>query len=217
VSRGEARPPSGMIFIDKIEDHRANGRARVSQARGLAELLGLAGVEVDVVEREADGSWTVHVSSAPGRQACCPGCGRAAGRVKERTAHRFKHLVLAPVRVTWHESRLWCESSACQTGGFAETGPVAGAGAAVCAGQDGDGAPGWGLAGGCLAGRRGGRVSWHTAHDAFAGVAAEAGIHLTDTKTGAGAETGTGTGSGTDTDAGAETDARNRHRERDRD
>ena len=27
-------------------------------------------------------------------------------------------------------------------------------------------------------------VAWHTAHDAFAGVAAQAGVHLTDTKTG---------------------------------
>ena len=33
--------------------------------------------------------------------------------------------------VTWHKSRLWCDSAACQAGSFAEAGPVAQAGAGV--------------------------------------------------------------------------------------
>jgi len=130
LGRERARP-SGMIFVDQDQDHRADGRARVSQVTGVAELVGLAGVEVDVVERETDGSWTVHVTSAPGRQACCPGCGRAGGRVKERTAHSVKHVALVRMRVTWHKSRLWCDNPGCDTGGFAEAGPVAGVGAGV--------------------------------------------------------------------------------------
>jgi transposase len=103
----------------------------VSQATALAELLGLTGVEVDLVEREGDRSWTVHVRTASGQQARCPGCGQAAGRVKDPTAHSVKHLALVPVRVTWHKSRFHCDSATCKAGSFAETGPVAEVGAAV--------------------------------------------------------------------------------------
>jgi len=88
----------------------------------LAELLGLTGVEVDVVERGGGGSWTVHVRTASGQWACCPGCGRAAGRAKEPTAHNVKHLALVPMRVTWHKSRFRCDSTPCQTRSFAEAG-----------------------------------------------------------------------------------------------
>jgi len=45
----------------------------------IAQLLGLAGVEVDTVEQEADGSWTAHVTTASGGPACCPDCGRLGG------------------------------------------------------------------------------------------------------------------------------------------
>jgi hypothetical protein len=83
----------------------------VSEATALAELLGLTGVEVDAVEREGDGPWTVHVRTASGQRACCPGCGRAAGRVKEPTAHNVKHLALVPMQVTWHKSRFHCDSA----------------------------------------------------------------------------------------------------------
>ena len=149
----------------------------MSQATGLAQLLGLGGVEVDVVEREADGSWTAHVRTAPGRRACCPGCGRVAERAKERTAHSLKHLVLTPMRAIWHKARCWCDNDACATATFAEAGPVADAGAAVSAHAKtvighlvGD----WLVPVSRAAAGAG--VSWHTAHDAFAGVAAEAGI-----------------------------------------
>ena len=152
----------------------------MSEATALAELLGLKGVEVDVVERDDDGSWTVHVRTAPGQQACCPGCGQAAGRVKEPTAHSVKHLALVPMRVTWHKSRFRCDSGTCQAGSFAETGPVAAAGAAVSTPARtvmghlvGD----WLVPVSRVAAGAG--VSWHTAHDAFAGVAADAGIHIT--------------------------------------
>ena len=64
----------------------------------------LAGVEVDAVEREADGSWSVHVVTAAGAVACCPGCGTASGRVKELGGQRLAHLVVAPVAVTWHKT-----------------------------------------------------------------------------------------------------------------
>jgi transposase len=163
----------------------------VSEATALAELLGLTGVEVDAVEREGDGPWTVHVRTASGQRACCPGCGRAAGRVKEPTAHNVKHLALVPMQVTWHKSRFHCDSAACQTRSFAEAGPVAEAGAAVSTPARtvmghlvGD----WLVPVSRVAAGAG--VSWHTAHDAFAEVAADAGIHVTDTTADADTEPG---------------------------
>lgn len=81
------------------------------------------------MEREADGSWTAHVTTAAGQPACCPGCGRT-GRVKQPTVHNLKHLVGA-VRASWHKSRFYCDNTACQRGSFAETGSVAGAAAVV--------------------------------------------------------------------------------------
>jgi transposase len=163
----------------------------VSEATALAELLGLKGVEVDVVEREGDGSWTVHVTTASGRQVCCPECGQAAGRAKEPTAHSVKHLALVPMRVTWHKSRFHCESATCQAGSFAETGPVAEAGAAVSTPARtvmGHLAGDWLVPVSRVAAGAG--VSWHTAHDAFAEVAAHAGIHVTDTTAEADADGG---------------------------
>jgi transposase len=147
-------------------------------------LLGLEGVEVDLVEREADGSFTVHVTTVAGQGTCCPGCGQAPGRVKERRAHTLKHVTLVPMRVSWHKSRFWCESTDCDQGSFAETGPVAGARAVVSAHAKtvmghlvGDWlAPVSRVAAGV-------GVAWHTAHDAFAAVAAQARIVVTDTKT----------------------------------
>lgn len=62
-----------MIVVTKIKDRRAGGR--VSQTTVLAELLGLAGMDIDLAEREADGSWTVHVRTAAVQGACCPGLG----------------------------------------------------------------------------------------------------------------------------------------------
>lgn len=156
----------------------------MSQTTVPAELLGLSGVEVDLVEREADGSWTVHVTTAAGQRACCPGCGQVAGRVKEPRAHTLKHVTLVPMRVSWHKSRFWCESTDCAKASFTETGPVAGARAGVSAHATtvmghlvGDWlAPVSRVAAGV-------GVAWHTAHDAFVAMAARARIVVTDTTT----------------------------------
>ena len=147
-------------------------------------MLGLEGVEVDLVEREADGSWTVHVRTAAGQDTCCPDCGRASGRVKEPTVHTLQHVALVAMRLTWHKSRFWCENTDCDKASFAQTGPVAGVRAGVSAHAKtvmghliGDWlAPVSRVAAGV-------GVAWHTAHDAFVGVAAGARIVVTDTKT----------------------------------
>jgi transposase len=171
----------------------------VSQTTALAELLGLDGVEIDLVEREADGSWTVHVTTAAGRAVCCSGCGRAAERVKETTVHTVTHVTMVATRLSWHKSRFWCENTECGMASFAETGPVAGRRAGVSAHARtvmghlvGD----WLVAVSRVAAGVG--VSWHTVHDAFAQVAAQAGIVVTDTTT-----TDTTTTDTTTTDSGA--------------
>jgi hypothetical protein len=148
----------------------------------IAQLLGLRGVEADIVEHEADGSWTAHVTTAPGEAVCCPGCGQPADRAKELAAHTFAHLAVVPLRVTWHKRRFWCGKQACQTRAFAESGPAARPRAAVSdpgkttVGHLGD----WMVPVSRVAAAAG--VSWHTAYEGFIGVAAEAGIHVEDTK-----------------------------------
>jgi hypothetical protein len=54
----------------------------VSQTTVPAQLLGLDGVEFDLIEREADGSFAVHVTTGAGASVRCPGCGAVSGRVK---------------------------------------------------------------------------------------------------------------------------------------
>lgn len=156
----------------------------MSQTTVPAELLGLAGVEVDLVEREPDGSWTVHVTTAAGQRVCCSGCGRTSGRVKESTVHSLTHVTMVAMRLTWHKSRFWCENTECDKASFAETGPVAGRRAAVSAHAKtvmghlvGD----WLVPVSRVAAGVG--VAWHTAHDAFVAVAAQARIVVTDTTT----------------------------------
>lgn len=148
----------------------------------LAEFLGLAGVQVSLVEREADGSWTVHVTPAPGSRPCCPGCGRAADRRKEAASHTLKHLVVTPARVAWHKSVFWCDNGGCAKESFAETGPLVRARGRVS--EHARTMMGH-LIGDLMVpvsrAAAAAGVSWHTAHDGFTAVAAEAGIVVTDT------------------------------------
>lgn len=158
----------------------------MSESRRVAQLLGLAGVEVDTVEQEADGSWTAHVTTAPGQSACCPRCGQEAGRVKELVAHTFAHLAVVRMRVTWHKGRFWCANTGCRLQAFAESGPAALAAAAVS--ESGRATMGhlvgdWMVAV-CRVAAAGG-VSWHTAHRGFIGVAEQAGLRVQDANTSA--------------------------------
>jgi transposase len=172
------------------------------QGTGLAELLGLAGVRVDLAEQDDDGSWTVYVASVPDRRVCCPACGQQAGRVKERVAHGFRHLVLAAVRVVWDKCRFWCPNQGCEQRAFAEVGPV-GAGAGV--GERARTVMGH-LVGDWLVPvsrvAAGAEMSWHTVHDAFVTVATQAGVHVSDTT--ADAEAGDGAETGNETTTGSE-------------
>ena len=153
----------------------------MTQITGLPELLGLAGLDIDVVEREADGTWTAHVTTAGGPNRCCPDCRQPSDRDKDFTTHSVKHLVVTPVLATWHKARFWCDNSDCETMVFVETGPIE-SDAAVSAHAKtvmghlvGD----WMVPVSRVAGAAG--VAWHTAHDAFVDVATDAGIRITDT------------------------------------
>ncbi|WP_445548562.1 hypothetical protein [Frankia sp. CiP1_Cm_nod1] len=88
-------------------------------------MLGLSGFEIEQVEQEADGSFSVHVSTAPGVAECCPDCGAPSGRVKESVGHTVRHLVVAPMRVTWRKNRLACGNSTCERNGFVAATPLA--------------------------------------------------------------------------------------------
>ena len=151
---------------------------RVSEVSGsvVAGLLGLAGVEVTAVEREADGSWSAHVVTAAGAVACCPGRGTASGRVKELGGQRLVHLVVAPVALTWHKTRFYCGNPVCGRASFTEDGPVAARGGRVSTpGREtmghliGD----WLVPVSRVAGALG--VGWHTAHGGFAAAEPAAG------------------------------------------
>jgi hypothetical protein len=145
----------------------------------LAGLLGLAGFEVELVEREADGSSTVHVAAAAGTVACCPGCGTASGWVMEVVGHTVRHLVVVPLGVTWRKRRMTCENTGCRRGGFVEDTPLAVPGGRVSVAAletmghlVGD----WMVPVSRVAGVLG--ASWHTAHGGFVpdvlGLVAEA-------------------------------------------
>jgi transposase len=151
-------------------------------------LLGLpAGVEVELVEREADGSFTVHVRTAVGVEACCPGCGVPAGRAREAAGQTVAHLAVVPMAVTWHKHRFWCDNDGCDQVVFTEGGPLAARGGTVSAAAKetmghlvGD----WVVAVDLVA--RAAGVSWHTAHRGFVAVAEEAGIVVTAPAAGTG-------------------------------
>ncbi|MGI8306636.1 transposase [Saccharopolyspora hattusasensis] len=156
----------------------------MSQTTVPAQLLGLDGVEIDVIEREADGSWTVHVTTAAPRAACCPGCGHAAERVRESTVHTVKHVTMVAMRVSWHKSRFWCGNAECGNASFVETGPLADRRAGISSHArtvTGHLVGDWLVPVSRVAAGVG--MAWHTVHDAFVGVAAQAGIVVTDTTT----------------------------------
>jgi transposase len=142
-------------------------------------------LEIFDVAREDDGSWTWHVIAAGDPEASCPCCLQVSARPAEPVIQQVKHLVVVPVRVAWHKARWRCDSSGCATVTFTETGPLTVAGGRVSAHAKqmmghlvGD----WLVPVSRVAGGAG--VAWHTAHDAFAAVAADAQIVVTDTRTG---------------------------------
>ncbi|WP_207386465.1 hypothetical protein [Protofrankia symbiont of Coriaria ruscifolia] len=101
--------------------------------------------------------------------------------MKETVGHTVRHLVVAPVRVTWRKYRLTCPNAGCARESFVETTPLAVPGGRVSVAAletvghlVGD----WLVPVSRAAAALG--VNWHTAHGGFVRVADQVGIVVTD-------------------------------------
>jgi transposase len=143
----------------------------VSEDTAATKLFGIGGVDVVDVDGEADGGVTVYVRTAV--PVACPDCGVVGSRVKQWVTCRPRDVPYGGrrVAVVWLKRRWYCRNRACGRGSFTESLPElprrgrltsrlrAGAATAI-AGQGRTVAE---------AARAHG-VSWHTAHEAFAGA-----------------------------------------------
>ena len=89
---------------------------------GTTLLFGLAGVQVERVERCDDGVRVVHVVTDEQSAAACPGCGVVATSVKERVTTSPRDIPYGPDRilVQWNKTRWRCKEDYCQHGSFTE-------------------------------------------------------------------------------------------------
>jgi transposase len=91
-------------------------------SNGTSILFGLSGVNVQRVERAADGSRTVHVMTANSSAAGCPSCGVVSTSVKEHVTTSSKDLPYgeSEISIRWHKTRWRCREVACVRGTFTE-------------------------------------------------------------------------------------------------
>jgi transposase len=89
---------------------------------GTTLLFGLPGVEVECVERRADGSRVVHVVTDDEAAVACPGCGVASTSVKERVTTSPRDIPYGQDRIVvrWHKIRWYCREDYCQRSSFTE-------------------------------------------------------------------------------------------------
>jgi transposase len=156
----------------------------VDQGISLAASLGLPGLEIFDVAAEEDGSWTWHVICAGDRAVCCPDCGQVSGSPVEPVIQQVKHLVVVPVRVAWHKARFRCDAVGCARVRFTQTGRLTvpdGRVSTHARQMMGHLVGDWLVPVSRVAAGAG--VAWHTAHEGFEQVAADASIVVTDTKT----------------------------------
>ena len=87
-------------------------------------LLGIPGLLVTAVAATEDGQTLVEVITDPAVEAarCCPRCGKAATRIKERprTAPRDMFIGDRRVQLAWRKTRWRCETPGCEQGSFTE-------------------------------------------------------------------------------------------------
>ena len=101
------------------------GPARPAPACAAATvLLGIRGLLVTAVTETPDGQTLVEVITDPAFEAarCCPRCGQAATRVKERprTAPRDMFTGDRQVLLDWRKTRWHCGTPGCEQGTFTE-------------------------------------------------------------------------------------------------
>ncbi|MFK4043304.1 ISL3 family transposase [Nonomuraea wenchangensis] len=126
------------------------------------------------VEHDGDGGRVVHVVPERPGPPLCPDCGLPAGRAKQWVTARAAHVPigLEPVTLVVHKRRWRCDTPWCERASFTEQVPPIACGARLSqalreqmAVEIGDQV----RAVSEVAATH--RVSWHTAHDAFAAVA----------------------------------------------
>ena len=87
-------------------------------------LLGIRGLLVTAVTETPDEQTLVEVITDPAFEAarCCPQCGKAATRVKERprTAPRDVFTGDRQVLLDWRKTRWHCDTPGCEQGTFTE-------------------------------------------------------------------------------------------------
>ena len=87
-------------------------------------LLGIRGLLVTAVTETPDGQTLAEVITDPAFEAarCCPRCGKAATRVKERprTAPRDVFTGDRQVLLDWRKTRWHCDTPGCEQGTFTE-------------------------------------------------------------------------------------------------
>ncbi|PXX01580.1 ISL3 family transposase [Mycolicibacterium moriokaense] len=86
-------------------------------------LFGLAGVRVERVDREPDGTRVVHAVTADPSAAVCRSCGVVSTSVKDRTVTSPKDLGYGEDRIVvrWLKTRWRCRNHACEVDSFTES------------------------------------------------------------------------------------------------
>jgi transposase len=85
-------------------------------------LFGLPGVRVERVERLADGTRVVHVTTAEEAAAACPSCGVVSTSVKARVSTSPRDIPYGQDRimVRWAKTRWRCREDHCERSSFTE-------------------------------------------------------------------------------------------------
>lgn len=89
---------------------------------GTTLLFGLPGVQVERVERLADGTRVVHVATAEQTAAACPSCGVVSTSVKARVSTSPRDIPYGEDRiiVRWNKTRWRCREDYCERPSFTE-------------------------------------------------------------------------------------------------
>ena len=92
---------------------------------GTTLLFGLPGVQVERVERLADGTRVVCAITAEETAAACPSCGVLSSSRKGRTATSPKDIPYGEDRIVlqWNKTRWRCREGYCERGSFTEAIP----------------------------------------------------------------------------------------------
>ena len=138
--------------------------------RGATLLLGIDGLEVELVSVQEEGARVVHVVTADEGASACPACGVVSTSVKGHAVTRPRDLPYGeiPVQVVWLKRRWRCREVLCSRGSFTEALPAVPARTRLTTRLRRECGAGIADRFTCvLAGALHYRVSWPVAHDAY--------------------------------------------------